>query len=45
MNGCLCLILTNRPMYFQNSGVLETGVNDHHTLMYSFFETTFRQRC
>ena len=42
---CMNLILKNRPMHFQIAGVLETGVGDHHGLIYSFFKTTFHQRC
>ena len=35
------LILTNRPKCFQNSGVMETGISDHHALIFSFLKTTF----
>ena len=34
-------ILTNKPKSFQNSGVMEIGVSDHHTLIFSFLKTTF----
>ena len=43
LGTCIDLILTNRLLHFQNTGVLETGVIYHHALIYSFFETTFRQ--
>ena len=35
------LILTNKPKSFQNSGVMETGVSDHHALIFSFLKTAF----
>ena len=35
------LILTNKPKRFQNSGVMETGVSDHHDLIFSILKTTF----
>ena len=34
-------ILTNKPKSFQNSGVMEIGVSDHHTLIFSFLKITF----
>ena len=39
--SCIGLILRNKPKRFQNSGVMETGVSDHHTLIFSFLKTTF----
>ena len=39
--SCIDLILTNKPKSFQNSGVMETGVIDHHTITFSFLKTTF----
>ena len=38
---CFDFILTNKPKRFQNSGVMETGVSDHHVLIFSFLKTTF----
>ena len=35
------LILTNKPKSFQNSGVIETGISDHHALIFLFLKTTF----
>ena len=35
------LILTNNPKSFQNSGVMETGISDHHAVIFSFLKTTF----
>ena len=39
--SCIDLILTKKPKRFQNSGVMETGVSDHHTLIFSFLKTNF----
>ena len=39
--SCIYLILTNKPKSSQNSGVMETGVSDHHILIFSFLKTTF----
>ena len=39
--SCIDLILTNKPKSFQNSDVMETGVSDHHTLIFSFLKTNF----
>ena len=38
---CLDLILTNEPKRFQNTGVIETSVIDHHLLVFSFLITSF----
>ena len=38
---CIDLILTNKPKSFQNTGVIETGVSDHHLLIFSFLKTSF----
>ena len=35
------LILTNKPKGFQNTGVIEPGVSDHHLLIFSFLKTSF----
>ena len=39
--SCIDFILTNRPKSFQNSGVKETDISDHHALIFSFLKTTF----
>ena len=39
--SCIDLILTNKPKSFQNSGVMETGVSDHHAFIFPFLKTTF----
>ena len=33
--------LTNKPKPFQNTGVIERGVNNHHLLIFSFLKTFF----
>ena len=38
---CIDLILTNKPKSFQNTGVIETDVSDHHLLIFSFLKTVF----
>ena len=35
------MILTNKPKSFQNTGVMKTGISDHHALIFSFLKTTF----
>ena len=41
---CIDLILTNRPGYFQKSQSFETGISDHHHLVYTMLKTKF-QKC
>ena len=38
---CIDLILTNRKFCFKNSSTFETGLSDHHRLIYSMLKTTF----
>ena len=38
---CIDLILTNKPKSFQNTGMIEAGVRDHHLLIFSFLKTSF----
>ena len=33
------MILTNKPKSFQNTGITETGLNDFHKLIMTFFKT------
>ena len=35
------MILTTKSKNFQTSGVIETGISDHHALIFSFLKTTF----
>ena len=37
---CIDFILTNKPKSFQNIRVIETGVSDHHLLIFSFLKTS-----
>ena len=41
--SCIDLILTNRKFCFKNSSTFETGLSDHHHLMYSMLKTTFKK--
>ena len=38
-----CMILTNRKFCFKNSSTFETGLRDHHHLIYSILKTTFKK--
>ena len=43
-NGtCIDLILTNRKYCFKHSSTFETGLSDHHHLIYSMLKTTFKK--
>ena len=42
-DSCIDLILTNRKFCFKNSSTLETGLSDHHHLIYSMLKTTFKK--
>ena len=43
-NGsCIDLILTNRKYCFKNTSSFETGISDHHHLIYSMLKTTFEK--
>ena len=35
------MILTNKPKSLQNTGVIETGISDHHAFIFSFLKTNF----
>ena len=41
--SCIDLILTNRKYCFKNSLTFETGLSDHHLLIYSMLRTTFKK--
>ena len=41
--SCIDLILTNRKYYFKNTSYFETGISDHHYLIYSMMKTTFEK--
>ena len=40
--SCIDLILTNRKYSFKNTSFYETGLSDHHLLIYSVMKTTFK---
>ena len=40
--SCIDLILTNRKYSFENTSSYETGLRDHHHLLYSVMKTTFK---
>ena len=41
--SCIDLILTNQFFSFKNSTPFETGLGDHHHLIYSMLKTTFHK--
>ena len=40
--SCIDLILTNRPLSFQNTNVMETGLSDFHKLTLTVMKSTFQ---
>ena len=40
---CIDLILTSRKYCFKNKSSFETGISDHHHLIYSMLKTTFEK--
>ena len=41
--SCIDLILSNKKHSLFNTGTLETGLSDHHSLVYSMLKTTFQK--
>ena len=41
--SCIALILTNRKYCFQCTFSFETGLSDHHHLIYSILKSTFEK--
>ena len=41
--SCIDLILTNRKYCFKHTSTFETGLSDHHHLIYSMLKTTFKK--
>ena len=41
--SCIDLILTNSPLSFQSSGVIETGLSDFHKMTVTVIKTTFQK--
>ena len=42
-SSCIDLILTNRKFSFKNFTSFETGLSNHHHLIYSMLKTTFHK--
>ena len=42
-SSCIDLTFTNRKFCFKNSSTFETGLSDHHHLIYSILKTTFKK--
>ena len=40
---CIGIILTNSPLSFQSSGVIETGLSDFHKMIVTVTITTFQK--
>ena len=41
MGSCIDLILSNRKYCFKNTSSYETGISDHHRLIFSIMKTAF----
>ena len=41
--SCIDLILINRKFCFKNSSTFDTGLSDHHHLIYCMLKTTFEK--
>ena len=41
--SCIDLICTNSSTFFQHTGVVETGLSDHHLLVYSMLKTKYEK--
>ena len=41
--SCIDLILTNNPLNFQSSGVIETGLSDFHRMIVTVMKTTYQK--
>ena len=39
--SCIDLILTNKPLYFQTTAVIETGISDFHKLTVTILKSSF----
>ena len=40
---CIDLILTNRKYSFKNTNTFETGLSDHHHMIYTMLKSTFEK--
>ena len=43
MSSCIDLVLTNKNYCFKHTATFETGLSDHHHLIYSMLKTTFKK--
>ena len=41
MPSCIDLILTNKPLYFQMTTVIGTGISDFHKLTITMLKSSF----
>ena len=41
VGSCIDLVLTNRKYCFKNTSSYETGISDHHHLIFLIMKTTF----
>ena len=41
--SCIDLLLTNQKYSFENTNAFETGLSDHHLLIYSMLKTSFQK--
>ena len=41
--SCIDVILTNKKVNFQNSSVIETGLSDHHKMVFTVLKTDFKK--
>ena len=41
--NCIDLIISNRKHSLMHTGTLETGLSDHHLLIYSMLKTTYEK--
>ena len=44
VGSCIDLILTNRRYCYKNTSSYETGISDHHHLIFSIMKTTFESK-
>ena len=42
--SCIDLILTNKPLYFQKTTVIETGISDYHKLTVTIMKSSFQKQ-
>ena len=40
---CIDLIISNKKYSLMNTGVIETGISDHHSLIYTMLKSTYQK--